>query len=284
MTLAATGLVLYGGTLPDDTPLETRVQAAVAGGFDGLSLWPRDVDRARAAGYSDAGIRAMFDDNGIHVPVLEAVWSWLPGADRDIPPQHDPRGMLQAKVDDFLRLADTFGIPSLIATDFFGGSWTLDDAAEAFAALCDRTAGRGVRVLLEFLPWSRIGDVSAAAQVVRTAGRANGGVLLDTWHFFRGRPDFDALRAAADLVSGIQLNDAPRERAADLPTETLTARLLPGEGDFDLMKLLDVLDEADTRPSIGVEVFSTALQQLDPLEIGRRAGYATRAVLGDARR
>ena len=106
--------------------------------------------------------------------------------------------------------------------------------------------------------------------------------MLDTWHFFRGRPDYDALRSFADLVAGIQLNDAPRDPTADLPTETLTARLLPGDGDFDLMKVLDVLHEADARPSIGVEVFSTALQQLDPLEVGRRAGDATRAVLRDA--
>jgi len=155
----------------------------------------------------------------------------------------------------------------------------LDDAAEAFAALCDRAAGRGIDVMLEFLPWSRIGDVSAAARVVRTAGRPNGGVMLDAWHFFRGRPDFDALRAAADLITGIQLDDAPGQAAADLPTETLTARLLPGEGDLDLTAVLATLDEVDARPSIGVEVFSTTLQQLDPLEIARRAGDATRAVI-----
>ena len=50
MALGPDSLVLCSGTLPFDTPLIDRIEAAVAGGFDGLSLWVRDIDRARADG------------------------------------------------------------------------------------------------------------------------------------------------------------------------------------------------------------------------------------------
>jgi sugar phosphate isomerase/epimerase len=283
MTLDATDLVLCSGTLPFDAPLETRLDAAVAGGFAGLSLWVRDVERARADGWSDADIRAMFADRGIEVAELDPVWSWLPGADLDVPRSRDPLGVLQPKVDDFLRLANTIGGRSLNACDIMGGDWTLDDAAEAFAGLCDRAAEHGLLVHLEFLPRSRIGDVATAHDVVRRANRANGGVTIDSWHFFRGVPDFDALRAVpGHLVTGIQLSDAPRDPAPELMIESMEARLLPGEGECGLTRVTAVLDEIGAVAPRGAEVFSAALRELDTVEVGRRVGEAMRSVLGGA--
>ena len=45
MALGPDSLVLCSGTLPFDTSLSDRIEAAAAGGFDGLSLWVRDIDR-----------------------------------------------------------------------------------------------------------------------------------------------------------------------------------------------------------------------------------------------
>jgi sugar phosphate isomerase/epimerase len=278
--LDAHSLVLCSGTLPFDTPFESRIEAAAAGGFDGLSLWMRDVERARAAGSRDSDIRAMFADRGVHIAELDPVWSWLPGADVDVPRSQDPFGVLQPKVDDFLRLADTIGGSSLNACDIMGGDWTIDDAAEAFAVLCDRAADHGLLVHLEFLPWSRIGDVATAHEVVCRAGRANGGVMVDSWHFFRGVPDYDALATVPGaLITGIQLNDAPRQPGPDLMVESMESRLLPGEGECDLTRLLATLDEIGAVAPRGVEVFSAALRELDPLEVAHRAGDTVRAAI-----
>jgi len=43
-----------------------------------------------------------------------------------------------------------------------------------------------LRVALEFLPWTAIPDAGIAWEIVELAGRANGGVLVDSWHYFRG--------------------------------------------------------------------------------------------------
>ncbi len=284
MALGPDSLVLCSGTLPFDTPLVERLESAAAGGFDGLSLWVRDIDRARADGLSDADIRVMFADHGIEVAELDPVWSWLPGADRDVAPSQDPFGVLQPKVDDFLRLADAIGGRSLNACDIFGGDWSLDDAAESFAELCDRAAEHGLGVHLEFLPWSRIGDITSAHEVARLAGRPNGGVMLDSWHFFRGNPDFEALGGVSgSLITGIQLNDAPLAPEADLMDASMTARQLPGEGECPLTALLATLDRIGAVAPRGVEVFSDDLRRLDPIEIGRRAGDAVRQALSAGR-
>jgi sugar phosphate isomerase/epimerase len=280
MTLGATDLVLCSGTLPFHTPLETRLEAAVAGGFTGLSLWVRDIERARADGWSDADVRAIFADRGIEIAELDPVWSWLPGTDVEIPSSQDPMGVLQPKVDDFLGIADAIGGRSLNACDIMGGDWTLDDAAAAFAALCDRAAEHGLLVHLEFLPWSRIGDVATAHEVVRRADRPNGGVMIDSWHFFRGVPDFDALRAVpGQLVTGVQLSDAPRHPGPEPMRESMDARLLPGDGECELARVIRVLDEIGAVAPRGVEVFSAPLRELDPVEVGRRAGEAMRALM-----
>ncbi len=284
MTLRPDCLVLCSGTLPFEASLVQRLEAAQAGGFDGLSLWMRDVKRARADGMSDTDIRTAFADYGIEVAELDPVWSWLPGADRDIPASVDPVGVLQSKMDDFFRVADSIGGRSLNAVDIFGGDWSLDDAAEAFAILCNRAADHGLLVHLEFLPWSRIGDLATAVEVVQRADRPNGGVMVDAWHFFRGNPDLEMLRqVAGEHITGVQLNDAPLLPENDLVSASMTSRQLPGEGELPLGELVHTLDAIGAVAPRGVEVLSDQLHQLSPIEIGCRAGDSTRRAIAAAR-
>lgn len=84
-----------------------------------------------------------------------------------------------------------------------------------------------------------------------------------------------------DRVLALQLDDGPAAPEADLPNASLHRRALPGAGELDLASLLRALREIGARPPVGVEVFSDALAALDPLEIGRRAGASTRALLAD---
>ena len=111
---------------------------------------------------------------------------------------------------ELFAVADAVGARSLNAVDVFGGTWSLDEAAAAFAGLCDRAAEHGLLVHLEFLPWSRIPDLATAWQVVRGADRPNGGLMLDAWHYFRSGPDGTLLRSIPGAsILGVQLCDAP---------------------------------------------------------------------------
>ena len=80
-------------------------------------------------------------------------------------------------------------------------------------------------------------------------------------------------------VLGIQLDDAPNRAEDDLLHATLHERLLPGDGELDLVGLLGALGKIGVAAPIGVEVFSDALHALGPIEAAKRAGDATRALL-----
>src|SRR5206468_7881525 len=109
---------------------------------------------------------------------------------------------------DMFAIAGALGARSLNAVDVFGGEWGVDDAAAAFAALCDRAREHGLVVHLEFLPWSRVPNLTTAWEIVRRADRANGGVAIDAWHWFRTDPasDLATLRTIpGEKVLGVQL-------------------------------------------------------------------------------
>jgi sugar phosphate isomerase/epimerase len=179
---------------------------------------------------------------------------------------------------ELMRIAEVVGARSLNAVDVFGGAWTIDDAAEAFGALCDRATEHGLLVHLEFLPWSRIPDVTTAWDIVRLADRRNGGLAIDAWHFARSGGTIDQLASVPpERVLAIQLSDGPRDAEADLVDATLHARELPGDGDFDLVTLCRAL--AGSLAPIGVEVFSDTLHALAATEAARRAAETTRAML-----
>jgi sugar phosphate isomerase/epimerase len=281
MTLGPTDLVLCSGTLAPTVSFRERVDAAVAGGFAGISLWGRDYERARADGLSDADIRAELADRGLVVAELDGAWAWLPGAaEVEIGGALAQEAFFQYREDDLFRLGDAVGARSINAVDVFGGDWGVDDAAEAFASLCDRAAEHNLLVHLEFLPWSRIPDVATAWTIVDTADPPNGGIAVDSWHFFRGSPDWDTLASVpGGRVLGIQLSDGPEQPEDNLISATLRARRLPGAGDFDLARLVGTLEKIGAAAPVGVEIFSDELHAIAPDEAARRAGDATRALL-----
>ncbi len=274
--------VLCSGTLRPGIGFRTRVAAARAGGFDHLSLWGRDYQDARTEGLRDRDLRAILDDHGVSVAELDPAWWWLPGAaDVHVAPEHDSERIFSFGEAELFAVADALGARSLNAVDIFGGPWSLDDAAESFAGLCARAAEHGLLVQLEFLPWSKIPDLDAAWSVVRQAGAPNGGLAVDAWHYFRsGSAGQNTLRTLpGHRIVGVQLCDAPAAAEPDPIHATLHERLLPGLGELDLAGLIADLRATGTTAPIGVEVFSDALAELAPEEVGRRAGAALRPLL-----
>ena len=149
--------------------------------------------------------------------------------------EHDHEQIFRYGEPELFAVADAVGARSLNAVDVFGGSWSLDEAAAAFAGLCDRAADHGLLVHLEFLPWSRIPDLATAWQVVAAADRPNGGLMLDAWHYFRSDSDGALLRSIpGSSILGVQLCDAPATPEADPLHATLHERLLPGDGELPL--------------------------------------------------
>jgi sugar phosphate isomerase/epimerase len=283
-SLGERDLVLCSGTALH-VPWLDRLAPARAAGFSALSIQPGEVAQLRAAGVSDLELRRRVADAGLAIAELDAITTWLPN--HTPPPNFDrelARLLAGATPERLVPLAASIGARSLTLVEFYGSPVSLDAAAEGFARACDLAAEHGLLVHLEFLPWTRIPDLKSGLEIVRAAGRPNGGLLLDTWHFFRSGGSLAELRALpGELVLGVQLDDAPAQAEADLAEETQHRRLLPGEGSFDLVGFIRALDAIGSRAPRGVAIVSDA-RAAQPLDvIARSAGEATQRILDRAR-
>jgi sugar phosphate isomerase/epimerase len=275
--LTSEDLVLCAGSALHK-PFTERLRLAAASGFAGLSMWESDYLGARAEGYSDADLRGALADHGIEIAELDALTRWLPGEDDAVP--SDWTTSFEEK--DFYAVADALGARSINVVDLGAGrTISVDAAAEAFAGVCDRAKEHGLLVHIEFLPWSNIPDIESAWEIVREAGRANGGVLLDTWHLLRsgGTPE-SLMGIPRDRVYAIQVSDAPAVAELNLMEETMARRLLPGEGAARVRDVLEVLSDGGCTAPVGVEVFSSALAALPADQAIEQVATATRSVLG----
>lgn len=265
-------LVLSVMTSPDAGFVE-RIEAAAAAGYSGVGLRTGDRRRAHEAGLTDADLRAVMVANGVSLVEVEGLHRWgIGGADGEAALQHEAR---------LYELVDALGGRHITAT----GDLDLphEEVVERFAALCDRAAEHGLSVALEFLPWTEVPDAGAAWRIVRDAGRPNGGVLVDSWHHFRGAADDDLLRAVPpDRILAVQFDDADAEVVGTPLEDTLHRCRLPGEGAFDLVGFLRLLTAHGVRAPLCVEVISDDLAALPIAEAARLTADATRAVLARA--
>lgn len=259
-------------TLPE---LREALEASAAAGFSAVSLWAAHHQTLVAGGLDPEMLVALHNEAGLSVPVVEAALGWT-NPDLDA---------VDADVGPTLEVAARYGAEQVLAVFMQPEAPEPAAGVAGFARLCDRAAEYDLRVSLEFLPWSGIPDLETAAAIVGAADRPNAGVTLDTWHFSRSQSQLSTLaKLPGHQVGAVQLSDAPATPAAtDLPTESIEARLLPGDGDAGLREIVRVLDQIGSKAPIGVEVFSAGLRELPAQEVGRRAGEAARAVLAAAR-
>ena len=255
-----------------------RVSAAAAAGFVGIGLDSTDYAAMRSGGTSDAELRRVLDDHGMRVLEIEFHFDWaLDGA----------RGReARARGATFDALAAAFAPDHLTVGELGapGDAPPVEVIAERFGEVCDRAAAHGTRVAFEFLPWTAVPDLASAAEIARRAARPNGGVLLDAWHYFRGRPDAALLRSLpGDRITGVQLDDADPTMVGSLAEDTMLRRRLPGEGSFDLAGLVSMLDAGGVTTPFSVEILSVEHQTLPVDEAARRAFDSTAAVVAQAR-
>ncbi|HBK08042.1 MAG TPA: endonuclease [Acetobacteraceae bacterium] len=255
-----------------------------------LSLTPPELIRVAAgAGYASVGLRliqvtpetpgyplmtdkamlretrAAMSDTGVTVNDIEFI---------RITPEID----IQA-LEPFFATGAELGARWAVAAPYDADPTRL---ADRFAALCDLAARYDQGVVLEFFPWTEINGVASANTVVQAAGRANGGILVDTLHFDRCGDvpaDLDAIPPAR--MPFVHVCDAPAERPTTLEGllhHARAERLPPGEGGIEIKS---VLAHMPAGIPVALEVPMTALTRSEgPEAVIRRAIDAARRLLG----
>ena len=281
--------VLWCGTLWSKS-VEERLEAADAGGFTEVSIFPTDIAEFAEEPYHEefpdadspeSAIRSLAADYEADVTIFDPFVQWVPDWSPPDPDAVPP--LFDTDEDELFRRGDALGIDSLTVLEPFGETLGPAAAATAFGRLCDRAADHGWRVHLEFIPFTGIPDLATAWDIVERADRDNGGLLFDTWHFYRGTADEELLRTIpGEKIYRVQVADAPAESQYALREESLHHRRLPGEGDLNLLSPIRTLDDIGGLNSVGIEVISDDLDERPATEIGTRCRASLDDLLASA--
>lgn len=218
------------------TPGKT-IEAAAKAGFDsaGIRICGRFVgddsfqdvigDRAEIS-----RLRRLTEDLGVSISNISA-FQFYPGL---------TKGHLESVVETAAGLsADT-----LVVNCF------MDDRSEAlslFSAYDEIAAAAGMRIALEFLPYSTVRDLESARAFIRDSGAGVARLLLDALHLERsGGSIEDVARLSKEEMAFWQICDALRRRSAnisdkELMQEARTARLPLGRGELPLAQIFCAL-------------------------------------------
>lgn len=152
-----------------------------------------------------------------------------------------------------------------------------EESAASLAAVCDVIAPSGARVAIEYLPFLPVASLVEARQLAEEAGLHRAGVLVDSWHHFRGPDDDQQLDALPlEAIAYVQFDDALPMVSGDLTAETVDRRTFPGEGEFDLSGFCRRLKSKGFDGLVSVEILNADWRQRDPALFARRA-YETSA-------
>lgn len=258
-----------------------QLAAARKAGFDTLPIGPLTYQSLCREGLTGSGIRGMAADQGIALGHFDGFAAWAP---YDLAPgtPEAARAVFSLTADDCLRICDALELPAICCTGVYDPQAAeLPRVIEGLAAFSERAARHGLQVDLEFIPMWAIPDLATAWQIVSETGCSNAAVMVDSWHFFRGRPDLELLEAMPPgSIRTVQLADAPLKAAdPDLFAECLRFRRVPGEGDLPLERFVDILARKGGITSIGPEVFADELDGVTAAVAAGRVADACRTLL-----
>lgn len=150
-----------------------------------------------------------------------------------------------------------------------------------FAARFSEAAGKyGLKVALEFVPFSQCKTIEAGYAIVKNSGASNFGLLVDPLHLSRsGGSPADIAKVDPARIVFAQLCDAAAKIPAleDLPNEARTGRFYPGDG---ALPLYDFLDALPAGIEIECEMPRMDYARLSPAEQAKHARAALRSYLG----
>lgn len=255
-------------------------EAASSAGFRTITMWPTLFNGALESGLSEHDLQMILSDNNLSITELDPFCSWLP-----IDPENAGLAgdFAVFTEDDFYRIADTLGATTLNVIQATDDPFSNQEVIDHLSGLCERAAKRDLTVTIEFLPWSPVGNLQTALDLVKATGQSNCGVNIDIWHHFRSGGTVEQLAAVdAKWIGAMQFNDVADQPWDDIVAETSTGRLMPGQGSTDSVAVIKALWNAGVRVPLSVEVFNMELMGLPANEAAGLIGDSMRAVLAKA--
>jgi sugar phosphate isomerase/epimerase len=249
-----------------------RCAQAARVGFKGIGIWHADTQH-QLESRTLREMKEIFDDAGLRYLEVEFLADFFA-----------PLGTNERAASDQLRrllfdTAATFGAHHIKVGNIPGTPCELDRLTEEFAGLCDDAAQHtDAAIAYEFMPFDvNVHDLGTALELVQGAGRANGGLAIDTWHMSKlGIAPEELHRIPAEYLRWVELSDGQFQNMDDELDEVINRRRLPGEGEFDIPGYVRACQQAGYPGPWGVEVLSEDLRAL-PIEQEFERAYETTA-------
>ncbi len=180
-----------------------------------------------------------------------------------------------------LELSASLKIPTLILIADFVNDITPADYDHAIRSLHEAAQlarGHGVRLALEFQGRAAFcNNLSTAAALVSDCAEPNVGLCFDVFHYYIGPSKFEDLGLVTrQNLFHVQLSDlagVPRELATD------SDRVLPGDGDFQLVPILDHFHGIRYEGYVSVELMNPQIWQLPAEQVADISMQALRRLL-----
>jgi sugar phosphate isomerase/epimerase len=261
--------------------MSEQITAAACAGFDTLSVAADIFIKEQEQGVTGADLLRMAGEQGVTLDFLDGFCGWAPVQYADV---HGElvRQVMKLPTQQCLDICAELGLKTIVTMPWFKpGALETPFLIDCFARFCEKAAALNIQADLEFTPLWGIRNLDMAWQIVRGANCPNSSIMMDTWNFVRGDPDFNLLREIpADRIVNIQLTDGfMRQRALDPLTDSLLNRQMPGDGEFPLDEIMRVLLDKGSVRTIGPEVFYVADDAPAPIDAARRAALSLNGVL-----
>ena len=141
------------------------------------------------------------------------------------------------------------------------------EVVRELAACAEVLSEVGVRLALEPAPYAPLGTLDEATALCDAVGWERCGLLVDTWHFFRGGRPWELLRSLdAEQISLVHVNDAPPTSTDSLLFESRFRRETLGAGAFPIGEFKAAIDGLGYTGTISAEILSTRLRRLRPTD------------------
>jgi 4-hydroxyphenylpyruvate dioxygenase len=182
-----------------------------------------------------------------------------------------------------LDLCQQFGIKTLlVVADFVDkvDEAALDRAVVSLVQAAQWAAGFKVTLALEFRGKNTFcASLDTALSLIEACGEPNVGVNLDVFHYYTGPSKFeDFAQLRLERLAHVQLADlsgVARELATD------SDRILPGDGDFQLVSIVDFLRRLGYAGWVSVELMNPVLWRANPRQVAEIAFTSLRKLLED---
>ena len=233
---------------------ETIARCAGRAGFGSITARPALLQAALASGLSAEDLRDMLAENKLSVSELDPFCAWMEGT---VEPGNIAAPFFKISEAEYFETADMLGARNINIIYALDEPLHLERAVDAIQGLCGRAHKHGVLISLEFLPWSEVGTIQTAAEIVRQVGRPNFGINIDFWHHARsgGLPeDFQSI--PVNHIAAVQVSDVIETPMDHMILETATSRLMPGHGHGQVRRKLNILYEKGIKAPITLEVFN----------------------------